>query len=532
MPPYNWITGHLLAIKPFLMRQPPDALFNYALTEMAWSINSDAFYLDFWPIAGPMLVLKSPSMAMQMMQQNNPGKPDFVANTFTELAGGPNLISMEEGMWKKWRAMFNPILSTSAILQQAPRIVVECEKLCQKLRRRAHEGLVFQLEQDTLPLTLEVISVISLDKTFNYQLADSGIPRHLRSMINWGTFGSSLNPFKRWNPIRPLLVAYHGRKLSKYIGAVLEDDLAERRVRHDLSKESKLKKTKSMAELLVDAYLTEYGDKPGPMEPYFKYLACAQLRLFLIGGHDTTSSTLVYAYHLLYGNPTTLALVRTEHDEVLGKDISLAGARITANPTLLNKLPYTNACIKESMRMFPPASAMRAGTPDIVLKDRDGKLYPTAGWNVWSLHLAMHRSSELFKEPDSFRPERWLVGPDHPLHPPKGAYRPFEFGARSCPGQALSILEVTVTLAMTIREFDIHDAYSEWDTTRPKRGISVAFGDRPYAVEGGGGGSHPVDLYPCRISIAQDVASGGDNMIVESCDSQPLSTAASPEMGT
>ncbi|ETS79295.1 hypothetical protein PFICI_09148 [Pestalotiopsis fici W106-1] len=161
-----------------------------------------------------------------------------------------------------------------------------------------------------------------------------------------------------------------------------------------------------MAELLVDAYLTEHGDRPGPMEPTFKYLACAQLRLFLIGGHDTTSSALVYTYHLLYENPGPLARLRAEHDEALGEDIAEAGARISADPTLLNKLPYTNACIKETMRIFPPASAMRVGTPDIVLTDRNGTQYPTAGCNVWSLHLAMHRSPKLFKEPRSFIPER------------------------------------------------------------------------------------------------------------------------------
>lgn len=147
---------------PFVDKQPSDALFNYALTEMAWSIESDAFYLDFWPIAGPMLVLKSPSMAMQTMQQNNPGKPDFLGNAFTELSGGPNLISMEDAMWKKWRAIFTPILSTSVILQQAPKVAAQCEVLCEKLRRRAHEGKMFQLEDDTIPLTLEVISTISL----------------------------------------------------------------------------------------------------------------------------------------------------------------------------------------------------------------------------------------------------------------------------------------------------------------------------------------------------------------------------------
>jgi cytochrome P450 len=58
-------------------------------------------------------------------------------------------------------------------------------------------------------------------------------------------------------------------------------------------------------------------------------------------------------------------------------------------------------------------------------------------------------------------PERFLVSEGDPLYPVRGSWRPFEQGPRNCLGQTLAMLYLRVTLAMTVRVFDIKDAYSE-----------------------------------------------------------------------
>jgi hypothetical protein len=54
---------------------------------------------------------------------------------------------------------------------------------------------------------------------------------------------------------------------------------------------------------------------------------------------------------------------------------------------------------------------------------------------------------------------------------------------------------------LTLREFDIKNAYEEWDRKYPSKGMKTALGERAYQVTGGGGGQHPADRYPCRIAI-------------------------------
>jgi cytochrome P450 len=253
----------------------------------------------------------------------------------------------------------------------------------------------------------------------------------------------------------------------------------------------------------MDKYLDDVEDEDEVSKTAFKQLAKPQLRLFLYAGHDTTSSTLLYSYLLLSRHPAVLSKVRAEHDKVFGSKFSLDSITrtITDDPTLLNQLPYTLAVIKEVLRLFPPAGIMRNGRSDVFLADEQGQRYPTEGCHIWMLSLAMHHNPEVFVQPEDFIPDRWLVGPEDPLHPKKASWRPFEWGPRACIGQTLAQLELKVALVMTARMFDITPAYEEWDKLHPRKGIKTVDGNRAYQAEMGGGGAHPVDGFPVKITL-------------------------------
>ena len=195
--------------------------------------------------------------------------------------------------------------------------------------------------------------------------------------------------------------------------------------------------------------------------------------------------------------------LRKEHDCVFGTDVAAAPGILCSNAQLINQLPYTSAVIKEAMRLFPPASSMRDSleVSNSTIKDDCGGTYPVDGFYICVSHLAIQRNPKYWPQLNDFIPERWLVGPEDALHPSKGACRPFEFGPRSCIGQTLVLADVKTVLVMTMREFDIQDAYGEWDKTHPMKNGSInnVRGERAYLIEKGGG--HPADGYPCRVSL-------------------------------
>jgi len=290
--------------------------------------------------------------------------------------------------------------------------------------------------------------------------------------------------------------------VDKYIRAELDKRFAEYKASGDSTKESD--GVKSIASLALNSYMSEFKISDSPtMDPVFKKFAASQIRMFMLAGHDTSSTAIVYALHCLYTNTECLAKARAEHDAVFGTDPSKASSMIAKDPSLLNQLPYTLAAIKEALRLFPPGGSMRAGDEEIILTDEQGRQFPTANCAVWILHHGLHINPQVWPEPQKFIPERFLahVGPEDPLHPVKGAWRGFEFGPRNCIGQTLALVEIKLVLVMVLREFDMSPAYDEWDEMHPTKGIKTVAGERAYMVQGGGGGAHPTDRYPCRVKI-------------------------------
>jgi cytochrome P450 len=253
----------------------------------------------------------------------------------------------------------------------------------------------------------------------------------------------------------------------------------------------------------MDEYFASDSDPGEGSKNEFKRIVMPHLRVFLYAGHDTTSSTLLYCYYMLSRERNVLSKLREEHDAVFGTDFSIENVRqvITDSPQLLNKLPYTLAFIKEVLRFFPPAGSIRQGRRDMVLTDEEGNRYPTEGCGIWTLTLILHHNPKVFVKAEQFLPQRWLVGPEDPLYPTKGSWRPFEFGPRNCIGQTLALLELRIALVMTARMFDITPVYNEWDMLHPTKDVKTIEGHRMYQVEMGGGGAHPADAFPCRVTL-------------------------------
>jgi cytochrome P450 len=239
---------------------------------------------------------------------------------------------------------------------------------------------------------------------------------------------------------------------------------------------------------------------------------------------DTTSSTIVFAFHLMSKHRKALAQLRDEHDSIFGKDISKAADLLKTQPSLLNQCRYTLAFIKETLRLYPPAANMRLGQRDIALPALNGQMLQTGGLNIILLHQIIHQNPRVWARTDEFLPERWLVEPGHDLYPPEGAFRPFDIGPRSCIGQTLTLNEIRIVLILAVRKFSIKPAYEEWDDIQTEREASWSKiasrllgeklnkvrGDRAYQTEKAG--THPSDGYPCIVSYTDQIDEGKNGL--------------------
>ena len=330
----------------------------------------------------------------------------------------------------------------------------------------------------------------------------------LLAIMPWTTVG---NPLERLNPIRLLVIANYNRMINKYMVPQLEQRYT------DYMSFPIEKRSNSIFTLMLAAHNTNL---PSPLsnpsapqiEKAFRDIVLYQIRMLLVAGHDTTTSILVYAYHILHKNPSALKKMREEHTRIFGPDLSRTSALLHEKPALINNLPYTLGVIKETMRMFPPGGAYRAGSPEVHLLDKNGTQYPTAGCHVSIAYHTLHYSPNVYSNPELFQPERWI---DKGVE--LGGWRPFERGPRNCMGQDVAMLQLKVVLVLTGRKFKITPAYGEWDELQAKRSSgsnwSIANlivgakrfeknevnGDRAYQAENGG--ARPALGYPCRVEL-------------------------------
>ncbi|ETS74952.1 hypothetical protein PFICI_13436 [Pestalotiopsis fici W106-1] len=500
MPAYHPVFGHLVAVKKAMQNLPRNVTTHVMVRVIAKQFPKGIFYLNLWPFNKTLMVVANPYTAAQI-EAAFLDKPQVITDTLEVIMGGPSLMTMHGGTWKKWRALFNPGFAPNYITRLAPAIADETAVLCQLLHDAARQGDMFQLEEYTLRLTFDIISQVTLGSRLHYQTQGSVLADGVRRQVYWTPFATSFNPFRRFLSPRPLIQKYTSFCIDRYLSGEIDkrfDELVQSR--RDPAKHIQ---ARSVLSLVMDEYLKDVSDTKELSREAFKQLVIPQLRLFLYAGHDTTSSTLLYCYYLLFQHPDILEKVRSEHDTVFGSDFSIEHIQqeVTRDATQFNKIPYTQAVIKEVLRLFPPGASIRDGRSDLILTDEDGKQYPTEDCYIWTLNLVMHHSPEVFAKPDEFIPDRWLVEPHDPLYPKKGSWRAFEWGPRACIGQTLAQLELKVVLVMTLRMFDINVAYAEWDKKHAKKGITTVEGNRVYQAEMGGAGSHPVDGFPVKITL-------------------------------
>lgn len=116
----------------------------------------------------------------------------------------------------------------------------------------------------------------------------------------------------------------------------------------------------------------------------------------------------------------------------------------------LEKLPYLTAVVQEGLRLSDPiAHRISRQFPDKTLECQ-GIVIP-ANTNLGMTAVLTHQNEELFPEPKTFRPERWLGAEGKRLDK---FLVVFNRGTRSCVGMNLARAEVYMILAAVFREFD------------------------------------------------------------------------------
>ena len=153
-----------------------------------------------------------------------------------------------------------------------------------------------------------------------------------------------------------------------------------------------------------------------------------QLVTLLLAGHETTATALAWTLYELGRDPRQLARAQRAADAQDGKD-------------------HLEAVLKESLRLHPviPMVARQLMEPASI-----GGIDLPRGTNVGPSILLAHAREENHRDPEVFRPERFLDG-----EVATNTWIPFGGGVRRCIGAGFSMMEGVAVLREVLRRYDI-----------------------------------------------------------------------------
>jgi len=326
------------------------------------------------------------------------------------------LLTAEGEVWKTARRAVSPVFTPRQVNAFAPQIARVCEDAAEAYE--AMDDGVISARDAMIDLTLDVLieTLFSGDEALDKQsftqninalLEISGIP-HFFDLLQ----------IPGWVP---RIGRLHSQRIIGELRRQVSALAALRRPRPGPEAEGR---PADFLDLLLGAGLDDTA-------------VTDNLLTFLAAGHETTARTLTWTLYLLSQARDVRDQLEAELDTVvLDEDPSTWAAA----------LPYTEAVIKESLRLYPsaPILARQSIEGDLV----QGVPIPPKSDLLVSTWL-LHRHREIWDQPDDFLPERFLG--EAATQIPRDAYLPFGIGPRVCIGARFAMMEMVIVLATLLK---------------------------------------------------------------------------------
>jgi cytochrome P450 len=368
-----------------------------------------------------LVVISSPQGARDILDRDDDSVERAVTPMSCELRRliGDNLLVVPHREWLPRRRALRPVFTK----QHVPRLAGHMAEAAEQLARRWVDDAEVDLDAQCRTLTLRALGRSMLG------LEDNGRTEEVASAVRIAAEWVADRALRPVNPPRWLPTPRQRRAHSA--SAALHELAAEilQACRADQIRQAPLVRA-----------LMQAGD-PQTGESLTDRAICAELVLFMIAGHETTSNALTHALWALGHHREIQELVATEVDQLGDRQLTYES---------VPRLRYTIQVLHEAMRLRPPVPVVeRFLMQDI---EADGHRLE-AGTHVLVAINAIHRDPTLWDDPLTFDPDRFSTGRS------KGRsswqYLPFGGGPRACIGDQFTMLEATLGLATIIRQTEI-----------------------------------------------------------------------------
>lgn len=356
-------------------------------------------------------VTSNPDDVRRVLVTNHANYVKGVGIDRVRLLLGDGLMTSEGAQWRHPRLAMQPAFHRRAVERFAAIVREENETLADDWIRAAREGRHVNVTRAMSRLALRIV----LRATFGNDL-DA-----LVSDFDDNTFMRLLQDTRR-DP----QFAYEFRGLRRHVLELLR--------RRDGTSRGNV----DFAQALLESRDADTG------EPMREQALLDQVLTLVVAGHETTASTLNWAWWLLTRHPDVETRLHAEH--------AAAGDLGLATYSDLDRLPVTSRVLDEALRLYPPGWLL---TRRSLAEDRLGGYDIPPGTDVFISPYLLHRHPAHWAQPDSFDPAHFE--PQHVEVRHAFAYIPFAAGPRHCIGEYFSRYEMMLHLNAAMRRVRLVD---------------------------------------------------------------------------
>jgi cytochrome P450 len=357
------------------------------------------------------------------------GDPDgYSKNTpyYEEIAAylGNGLLTSGGTRWRQQRRTVAPLFSHRRIASYVDVMADEAARLADRCSVVATAGKPIDVNAEMVDYTLRTVGRI----LFGADVEDAvPVIRATFPVLNEHVRRRGVSPLRlpRWLPTPAQIRA---AKAQRALYRVV-DDIIDRR-------SGAAESGQDLISLLLAARDPETG------APMSQQEIRDQVLIFLLAGHETTSTALTFTMHLLGRHPDVQSAVQRELDEVL------AGRAPRAADIVQLKL--TERTVKEAIRLYPPAYGLgRLAEHEVIIAGQRIPAHSIILLSPW----ATHRRPDLWPEPRRFDPARFEPAAEQSR--PKYAHLPFAGGLRGCIGGYFAMTEAVVAIGTLLSRFSV-----------------------------------------------------------------------------
>ncbi|XP_046632821.1 cytochrome P450 4c3-like isoform X2 [Daphnia pulicaria] len=395
----------------------------------------------------PMVVIATPEM-MQPIYGNpkNISKGD-VYDGFTPILGNSLSLATDD-QWKKSRRLLNPAFHIQ-VLNSYMYAINETSVTCSRELEEAIEengGGEFDILPIMTRCVLDLLcetamgrKTLTIEDNENLIRNCEGYQKIFQQRLiqPWLRINWLFKLTERGRVFKNLSKGIKGfsQMLVKHRRALLERKSSDKKLEtNDNVDDEPLKKKLGFMDLII-----KECDVNGN---YSEDEMINEVTSMVTGGHDTTALAFTWFLYTIARHP--------EHQQLIVDELNAVfdDADRPCTTQDLTELKYLECCIKESLRLYPSIPFILRYLPeDLEIGDYTLPKGLTIGLSIF----AMHHNPQVFPDPETFKPQRFLPENSVGRHP--FAFSPFSAGPRNCIGQKFAMLELKVILANLIRQF-------------------------------------------------------------------------------